>query len=142
MHMEASSMKTDWGAMVDRFERGVELIPVGTVCQLVITHFRSHTSAAGNYTIIFTATVVGGPWTGKEVRHTMVAAAATEYTLKRFFLDAMGLGIDLDFFRAQPGAEEVANRMMGCRFEADISVIEYNGAHYNSFQNIRQYQGD
>ena len=125
----------NWGDLIKEAGevQSYEALPDGTY-DMSIIEATATTSQSGKAMFKVTAEVVGGPFNKRRVWDNLVVSMDNSTALGIFFSKMAALGLNKEFFSAQPSNAQIESAMMGRRFRAKVGSRVWQGAKKNEIK--------
>lgn len=127
---------TNWGAIAEDASKipanSFEPAPVGNYT-FTIDAAEAGVSKAGNQKFSITTHIDAGPSANKKVWHdlTLNQDPSKTNSLRIFFENMAVFGMPFEWFTAATSDEEIVANLLGKRFQADITIEEWQGKKNN-----------
>jgi len=132
----------NWGAFIDEADAAFTPIPEGNHTFRVKTAEATR-SSTDKLMFKLVCELVSGPDAGKTAYNNIVMTEDNPKAMFFFFKNLEALGCPKSWLRTEPrpNPDQVAARMVGAVFTADITHRDWNGSKSENFNNLKAAQG-
>lgn len=122
--------------LYDQFGKGSEPIPVGEY-DFVVVSSEAKKTQNGKDMFRVQCKVESGPHVGRSVWNNFTISPESDGAMQWFFSDMRNLGLGQDFWRRNPGVDQVAEALVNRRFRGTVKITEYQGQERNEIERIK-----
>jgi hypothetical protein len=107
-------------------DAGFSNCPPGTY-DVQVVKAEAKTTASGKDMLVVTYQIVGGPHGGRKVPNNFVISPENANALGFFFRHMAAMGLDTQFFAANPSPQQVASALVGRNCRIEVGTRTWNG---------------
>lgn len=129
---------SNWADLLDSADDSTDYspLPEGDY-NLVITESELVQSQTGKTGFKTVSEVLDGEYQGRKVFNTMYVSPESPKAMGMFFRQMGALGLDAEYFRAEPGDEQISDDLLGQTFVGTLKHTKSGDKTYANIQNIK-----